>query len=410
MKKSSYTIIIFIFLVHVAYTQPLDSLVDIAITKNKEILILDNEYKVALQKAPQVSQYPDTEVGVGGFPLPVQTRVGPQFIRLSASQMFPWFGTFESRADLENAKAKVVREKANAKALDIAFNVRKHYYELYELRKSQIVIRKNMELLSSLERLAQIKVESGKSSASDVLRIQLRKEKLKQRLDILESKERVPLIRLNELMEMPLDNGVELEMEFPFAIIPFSKDSLLSNIRTHHPIIRMFALQQEVSRKAKEVNRLEQKPSFGVGMDYIVVGKRSDMNVSRNGRDIVQIRAMVKFPIQKKKYKAKEQEEELRILGWELEKDNLIGSFESVMEEGFARYETARIEKEHLERQIPLIQSTIKILEGEYAAKGLNFEELLNLEMELIEYELNILKTIMDSHHAKNSIERFMIQ
>lgn len=409
MKYKLLSILLVIYM-NTIQSQSLDSLVDMAISQNKDILILDNEYKTALQKAAQVSQIPDTEVGMGGFPLPVQTRVGPQFLRLSATQMFPWFGTLDSKADLENEKAKVIREKANARALDIAFEIRKNYYDLYELRQSQSIINKNMKLLNSLERLAKIKVESGKSSASDVLRIQLRKEKLQQQLDILKSKERIPIIRINEWVERPLDTNIEVVQDFSFAVLTHSKDSLLSNISNLHPMIKMFSQQQEVAKKVIELNELEQKPSFGVGMDYIVVGKRRDVDISRNGRDIVQLRAMVKFPIQKKKYRAKEAEQKLKIEGLELEKENLLFTFEAMIEQGYAKYETARINKEHLERQIPLIQSTINIIEGEYAAKGLNFDELLRLEMELIKYELNILKSIMKSHHAKNSIERFMIQ
>jgi len=409
MKYKLLSILLVIYM-NTIQSQSLDSLVDMAISQNKDILILDNEYKTALQKAAQVSQIPDTEVGMGGFPLPVQTRVGPQFLRLSATQMFPWFGTLDSKADLENEKAKVIREKANARALDIAFEIRKNYYDLYELRQSQSIINKNMKLLNSLERLAKIKVESGKSSASDVLRIQLRKEKLQQQLDILKSRERIPIIRINEWVERPLDTNIEVVQDFSFAVLTHSKDSLLSNISNLHPMIKMFSQQQEVAKKVIELNELEQKPSFGVGMDYIVVGKRRDVDISRNGRDIVQLRAMVKFPIQKKKYRAKEAEQKLKIEGLELEKENSLFTFEAMIEQGYAKYETARINKEHLERQIPLIQSTINIIEGEYAAKGLNFDELLRLEMELIKYELNILKSIMKSHHAKNSIERFMIQ
>jgi len=409
MKYKLLSILLVIYM-NTIQSQSLDSLVDMAISQNKDILILDNEYKTALQKAAQVSQIPDTEVGMGGFPLPVQTRVGPQFLRLSATQMFPWFGTLDSKADLENEKAKVIREKANARALDIAFEIRKNYYDLYELRQSQSIINKNMKLLNSLERLAKIKVESGKSSASDVLRIQLRKEKLQQQLDILKSRERIPIIRINEWVERPLDTNIEVVQDFSFAVLTHSKDSLLSNISNLHPMIKMFSQQQEVAKKVIELNELEQKPSFGVGMDYIVVGKRRDVDISRNGRDIVQLRAMVKFPIQKKKYRAKEAEQKLKIEGLELEKENLLFTYEAMIEQGYAKYETARINKGHLERQIPLIQSTINIIEGEYAAKGLNFDELLRLEMELIKYELNILKSIMKSHHAKNSIERFMIQ
>jgi len=408
--KANTLIIALIAITFSIQAQSLEELVNMAITQNKEIEILDKQYQVALQKAPQVSQLPDTEIGVGGFPLPVETRLGPQFIRLSAAQMFPWFGTFASKEDLENTKAMAIREKATAKALHIEYEVKQNYYQLYELQKRQSIIQQNKTLLESLDRLAQAKVSTGKASASDVLRIQLQKEKLLQTLDQLKSQETIPTIKINELAERSLDQTVNINTDFEFAVLNFPEDSILANISQFHPMIRMFAIQQDISKKHIEVNKLNGKPSFGVGMDYIMVGKRTDAQPARNGRDILQVRAMVKFPIQQKKYKAKDAEERLKIEGWELEKENLLHAFKARIAQGSARYETARIEKANLEKQIPLIKSTIKMLQGDYAAKGRNFDELLRLEMELIEYEVNILKTIMESHRAKTDMERFMIQ
>jgi len=41
--------------------------------------------------------------------------------------------------------------------------------------------------------------------------------------------------------------------------------------------------------------------------------------------------------------------------------------------------------------------------------KGSGFDELLRLEKELIEYDLKILKAIVQSHLAKSKIERFIV-
>jgi len=351
-----------------------------------------------LQKAPQVSQFPNTEVGIGGFPLPVQTRVGPQFVRLSATQMFPQFGILSDKVDVENSKSKVILEKMKVKALKIAYAIKQNYYQLYELRNSQQIIQKNMDLLNSLERLAEAKIRSGKSSAADVVRIQLNKEKLQQKLDVLESKETIPLVRLNELLERPLETEITIKQDFNLAILTYNKETILANIAEKNPALNQLALKQEVSKKAIELNKTNKKPSFGVGMDYIY------------GRDILQVRATVKFPIQKKKFTAKEEEEKLKIEGLELQKENLLTNYEAQIATGFAQHQTAKIEIQSLERQITLTKSAIKILTAEYAAKGKSFDELLRLEMDLIDYELQILKAVVASHYAKNNIERFMVQ
>ena len=58
---------------------------------------------------------------------------------------------------------------------------------------------------------------------------------------------------------------------------------------------------------------------------------------------------------------------------------------------------------------VALTQSAINILESEYSAKGNSFDELLRLEKELIDYDLKILKAIVQSHQAKNQIEKFIL-
>ena len=77
-------------------------------------------------------------------------------------------------------------------------------------------------------------------------------------------------------------------------------------------VMEQFKEFSAISRK-DGLLALESKPTFGFGMDYIMVDSRSDANPSRNGRDIFQISAKLKIPIFKEKYQAKEREEKLKI-------------------------------------------------------------------------------------------------
>ncbi|MEZ4932956.1 MAG: hypothetical protein R2788_12665 [Saprospiraceae bacterium] len=88
--------------------QSIDELLQIAASENPGLKALEKEYLAALEKAPQVSQLPDPELGVGVFPLPVETRLGAQIVRVGATQMLPWPGTLDGRADLETTKAKAM--------------------------------------------------------------------------------------------------------------------------------------------------------------------------------------------------------------------------------------------------------------------------------------------------------------
>ena len=260
------------------HAQSLDSLRSLATANNLELKVLENEYLSSLERAPQVGQLPDPEAGIGVFPFPVETRLGPQVFRLGATQMFPWFGTLSSKKKLEMAKSNAINEKIGARKLDIFYQVELAYYQLYDIDKSISIISENIAILDALQSLALSKVESGKASAADVLRVQLKIEELNQELKILETAKVGPLASINQLINRPLNTPLVIVDSLAFASLDFDKNALEEEIQINHPMLRMYQLQQEISRKAIDLNELNGKPSFGVGMDYIMVNKRSDLD------------------------------------------------------------------------------------------------------------------------------------
>jgi len=89
------------------YAQSLDSLIQEAYTNNLELQILEKQYESKLQLAPQIAPRPDLEAGLGVFPLPVETRLGAQVTRLSATQMFPKKGMVNAKKALGCAASTI---------------------------------------------------------------------------------------------------------------------------------------------------------------------------------------------------------------------------------------------------------------------------------------------------------------
>ncbi len=392
-----------------AAAQSLDSLADSVLDNNLALKILEKEYLIALEKAPQVSQLPDPEVGVGAFPLPVETRLGAQIIRVGATQMLPWKGVLEGKKNLELAKAKTLYEKINARALDLVFQLKQAYFALYEIEKSRSIIARNLGLINSLEQIALAKVESGKATAADVLRVQLNKEALLQELAILEIAKESPTAVINQLLNRPAQTAILIQDSLEFAVLPFDKDNLMKDIEATHPSLIMFQLQQEVAQEALKVNDLSNKPTFGVGFDYLIVNDRKDAQPEHNGRDILQLRASVKIPLYKKKYEAKEREEHLKIAVLENKKEDLLSRFKATIEQAYTDHKIAALQMELYQQQIEISKATINILQTNYSAQGNGFDELLRMEKELISYDLKMLEAIIQSHLAKSSIERYVL-
>jgi outer membrane protein TolC len=141
-----------------------------------------------------------------------------------------------------------------------------------------------------------------------------------------------------------------------------------------------------------------------------MVNQRTDMELPNNGRDILQLRATVKVPLFREQYKAKEREEQFRIQALEHQKDEVLDRFTAAIERAYADYETARLQRELYQRQQQITRSAIEILQASYSTAGSNFDELLRLERELIDYDLKMLKAIVKSHLAVSSIQRYLLE
>ncbi len=402
--------ILFIFLLLSLnnYAQPLAQLLDQVAANNLSLKVLEKNYYATLEKAPQVNQRPDPEIGIGVFPLPVETRLGGQTLRLSAMQMFPWPGTLDSKEAVVLAEAKVQHQRISAEALELHYQIEQAYYQLYEIKESRLIIERNLELLEALERLALVKVESGSAIAADVLRVQLQIEALKQELEIWNTKVVAPTTTINQILNRPLDQTIIITDRLDFAILAINRDSLIQTIVDNHPMLHLFDLQQEVSKEAIALNTAGQKPSFGVGLDYITVDKRSDAMPVRNGRDILQVKGVLRIPLYKGKYEAKEKEEQFKIEAIEHKKEDLLSHFKANIDVAFAKYKAAELQIALYQKQIALTQATIRILETNYSTNGKSFDELLRLQMDLIDYDLKTLRAIVQSHLAKSDMERYI--
>ncbi|RLD21229.1 MAG: hypothetical protein DRI69_04585 [Bacteroidetes bacterium] len=391
------------------HAQNLPTLIEMANENNLGLKVSQGEYESSVERAVQVSTLPNPEFGVGYFPLPVETRLGPQIVRFSASQKFPWFGSLDSRSKVESSKAMALNERTSTAELQLSYGVKVAYFKLYELETKRAIINRNIQVLKALERLAISKLESGMASASDVLRVQIKIEELNQDLALIETSRINPQVEMNQMLNRQLETEVLVSDSLTLAILAFDKDSLRANIVANHPLLRMYELEQEVSRNINALSDFDSKPNFGVGLDYILVNERTDASPERNGRDIVQIKATISIPLDGRKYSAVRREQELQIDVLNNKRANALLLFTAGIEKAFAEYDDAKIRHDLFIRQKQLTQSAINIIEADYSARGQKFDELLILETELIQYDLKILNAIVKSHLAKAAIELYIV-
>ena len=79
-----------------------------------------------------------------------------------------------------------------------------------------------------------------------------------------------------------------------------------------------------------------------------------------------------------------------------------------MVEQAKAEHESAKIKIDLYEKQKRLTRSAIEILEGNFSTIGYGFEELLQMQMDLVDYDMMILEAIVMSHLAVAKIEKII--
>jgi outer membrane protein TolC len=386
--------------------QSLDSLLQLVVENNTQLKSIELEYQAILEKKNQVNQLSNPQVGMGIPVLRPETRLGPQMMMISASQMFPWFGTLKSKEEVVVSMSKAKYEQLSIVKLDLFYQVKSAYYQLYFFNQKQSNIKENIRLFESLESISLAKVESGQTSITSVLRVQTKLQGLKQQLLIIDNEKLIFESAINELTKQPDATKINLVDSLLLSDLEYDMDSFKTKIESNHPLITQINYQIEQSNKTLDVNRNMNKPTIGVGLDYSIVGQRTDANPANNGRDILVPKVMLSVPIFRKSYSAKIKEENLIQQSLTYKKETITDKMVSLLINYKADYDNGVLEKSLFQNQSNTMQIAYEVLLSEYSSSGKGFEELLMVQNQLLDFDLGIDKAELKANVAQANIER----
>jgi len=400
MKNTKIIIGIFLLLMasFVSAQDDLNKYLQIAAENNSGLKVKFNQYMAALEIIPQVKALPDPQVAFGYFIQPVETRVGPQQFRISASQMFPWMGTLKAKenAAIQAAKAKLESfEEAKSKLFN---EIRATYFNTYFNHKAIDIAKENIEILNTFSNLANIKFESGLVSAVDEYRIEIEIGELENQLALLKDQKIVLEVMFNNLLNRD-NNAPVITPELLWNDnFPLTKQEAIDSIhQLNHQLLNL-DFQQAALQFQQEVASNMGKPSFKIGIDYTIVGK-GDNNLK--GTDAFMLPNVgITIPLYRNKYKAMVQEVVYLEAAKENEKADKINMLETLFENGWKEYLDAARRIDLFISQLNLAKKSAKILETDYASGNKNFEEILRMERKVLKFNLELEKARADKQAA----------
>ncbi|MCH7415170.1 TolC family protein [Belliella sp. R4-6] len=443
------------------YSQSLDQYLEEAAENNPALQASFKGYQASLEKTNQVT-LENPQLNIGVFTRPMELLMGNQRAEASVMQMFPWFGMLKTQKDEATLMAEAKYEEFRQQRNVLLYQVKETYFQLQQLQNSIEITESNLDILKSLEELAIIRYQGGNTSdavssvsaavrrptrsgqqnggsdgmgmgggssssssgasssggsamssmgsgggsgkLTDVLRLQVQIKALESDLQQLEVDKRPFLVRFNQLLGRDKNEPLEFETEISTQKNIGWEFTMLEQILETNPMLLMLEKEGLVYQKQGEMAKLEGKPMFGLGLNYMVFSPRPEMGApgGMNGMDympagmgnnMVMPMATVSLPIYRKKYKAMESESKLYWEANEKQKEDLQRTLETEFESILVSIKDATRKVTLLEEQIELTKQTMELSVTSYANEGSSFEEVLNIQRELLDFRLNLLNT-----------------
>ena len=357
------------------------------------------QYQAALQAIPQAEALPDPQLQAGYFLSPVETRVGPQQFRLSASQSLPWFGTLDAKGRVARLKAKAHQQAYQVTKNDIYWQVKKAWYQLYHLQARMRVTADNVAILESLERLANNKFKSGEASMVDVIRTEMDLAELEDQLARLRDKRAPFRHALAEAVNQPVDALPPMPDTLRLKRLSVPPSNLKDTLEKHNPKLRQLALETRSQSAAEKVAEKHAYPDFKLGMQYINTSERSAEGIPDNGQDAFMPHVSISIPINQQAYQAEQQEAAYQKDAAGQQEKAKRNEFMTRLEEAYETYKDARRRVALYREQVRRAQQALDILMTNYSS-GDDFEELLRMQQQRLDYELSLAEARVDQNRS----------
>ena len=397
LSFSVIVIVLLSFCSKAAIGQTIEDYLMIAGENNPEVNAYFHEYLAALEKIPQVGTLPDPELTVGVFLRPMERFMGNQQADIQVMQMFPWFGTLRNlkgeAAQMAWAKYELFRDAKNRLFYEVKFS----WYNLRLLEEKIRIMEEYLQILQTDEQLALVRFKSNDSSEMvDVLKVRIEINSLKNRLaELINS--RLPLQNeFNQLLnrdsgEIILIPNFTAESDFHFR-----REDWPDSISLNNPMLKMLDAESETFEIQQQMAKLEGRPMLGAGVTYMPFSPRTEAGKSMGGNDMIMPMIRLSIPIYRKRVHALNKEAELNQAAVQLRRENTVNQLATQWSAALQNLEDATRRTQLYQEQTELATQSLNILMKAYSTGGTGLEDLWDIRLQLLDYELESYSAITD--------------
>ena len=358
----------------------------------------------ALQEEAQGAEVlPDPMLRLGMVNLPTDSFDFDQEpmtqLLVGIKQSFPKGNMLQYRADLLNARANGVLQRAVDRQRQVGLLAQKAWLEIYYWEQAEAIVNKNRNLFEQLVKVSESLFSVGRKTESDLVRAQLELGRLDLRLVSIRDK-----IRQNRaLLGQWLGDGAVDQSLAPLAEVAALPELFeLQQKLESHPKLTASAARIKVGEYAEKLAREQFKPGFGLDISYGLRGN--------DRSDLASLMVTLDYPL----FSSKKQDANQRaaIRATESERARRVEIYRQLKRElqvQYSRSQELDKQKQLFDREIlPQARQQSKAALAAYQSDRGDFPELMRAYISELNTELNYRRLIVDRSLARVATENLI--
>lgn len=266
-------------------------------TESPEVRGAFHRWQAAHARISQANALPDPWVSLGGYVQSVETANGSMDGKIGVSQKIPWPGKLETAGDRNAALAEAQRMEIENARLRVRRRFLRDWTERIYLEQAKAITAEQVELLQNVEDVSLGLYQASRASQADVLRTQVERLKMSDRLDSLKQREEPLEANLAAVLGLPMAGQASWQglSVLDQAQLP-AVENLQALLLQSSPQLLALQARLEAAAESRELAKLDSMPDFSVGADWTWIGEGNSVSPDA-GDDAFSVSIAVEIPL-----------------------------------------------------------------------------------------------------------------
>jgi len=386
----------------------LSHLIDEALKNNPNLQAAEARWQMFERKVVPARTLDDPRLAFAFSNYPIDSLAGDETPmtgrEIQLSQSFPFPGKLAAKGEMAEQQVLWYRGIWEDQKLQLVQKVKDACYRLYFQDRAIAITQQNIAILDDFIRLTETRYEVGTGLQQDVLKAQVERSKLMDRLFTLRQQRVTSLADLNRLLNRPSATPVETAEELEMTEVSVSPESLVEKARQNRPMFGSYQSLIDQYESQRRLAKLNYYPDFNLWAGYRI---REDSGMDPvNGTDFISAGVSINLPVWQEKRGEAVAEADSGIRMARQQFDEFRNQVHFVIQDSFAQQEKNRdLVKLYRTGIIPQAQQTFEASLAAYQVGDVDFLNLLDSLLTLYRYEIDYHRVLADYQRSLAQLE-----